>query len=524
MITPTNILSCLHHRHRALLGLSLAEAAVLLAALAVGVFFRTARLAGLGFYWDETYATHAAIGLMNGEPLKYTRALLPVTLPVLLAFETLSVSWTTARLPMLLLNLLGALPLWFVAKRFGRAAAVVAVCLYLTNPFIIAVGRTVREYAVMPGFYYLVLLCALNLAADAGPSLRDVARRQWPSLLGVLALAAYCLLVDLRSNFVLSMVFVLLAAVVLLARQVARTRNPAWALGPLALFLGGGALLAWRFYALQQIDGQALKLGFSPTYLANLVGSASQHNYWLAQVGYAVLAGVLALVWLHAIRRPVGGLGSATLRDAALVGWGLLLILLAISLLYGNGIYPARPRYGILVEILLPLMIAILLEAGLGWLPAGAARWRQPLRVAIVLVLFVNPVGLREVYRYQKGAEFSVTGDYHFDPYASHAYLAKAMQAGEPLVTDRFYWLTDEMLGNQWPRVAWVNITPLADAGPAEIGSVLPDAPHGWVALYPSTKIEIDRYFKPKDFTSGNKRFHFYGKMGDVRVWDWSLR
>ena len=93
----------------------------------IAIILRYPGLGDLPFYADEQLHTHQALDLLRGQPLSYTRSFIPVTAPVFLSFWLLGVSWLKARLPMILLNALGVIPLYFLGKKVSTTTAWAAV-------------------------------------------------------------------------------------------------------------------------------------------------------------------------------------------------------------------------------------------------------------------------------------------------------------------------------------------------------------------------------------------------------------
>lgn len=133
--------------------------------VSLGFLIRTNELTGLPPYPDEYFHLLAARDMIWNSQLipSYTRAFLPVTLPVSLSFLLFEPGLFTARLVMVIFNLLAVIPLYYLVRKINRFVALVAVLLYITNPWVIAVSRTVREYAVLPLFMFTVALLFVSL-------------------------------------------------------------------------------------------------------------------------------------------------------------------------------------------------------------------------------------------------------------------------------------------------------------------------------------------------------------------------
>jgi hypothetical protein len=132
---------------------------VLLALLAIGLVLRTWNLAELPPYADELLHLETAKSIVHGQPLNsvvYLRSLYTVTIPVAISLLLFGVNLWSARFAGVIVNSLAVIPLYLLGRRINKFVALLAVGLYATNPWIIAVSRNVREYAYYSFFFYLV--------------------------------------------------------------------------------------------------------------------------------------------------------------------------------------------------------------------------------------------------------------------------------------------------------------------------------------------------------------------------------
>ena len=120
------------------------------ALLVLGAALRLWNLDALVPYADEYRHLNAAKSWMAGEPLSqiaYRRSLYTVTLPVYISFRALGVSLWSARLAGVIVHLLAVIPIYLLARRIGKGVAILAVGLYLVDPWLVLTSRLVREYA-----------------------------------------------------------------------------------------------------------------------------------------------------------------------------------------------------------------------------------------------------------------------------------------------------------------------------------------------------------------------------------------
>ena len=479
----------------------------------VGVFFRVSGLGSLAFYLDEHLHTHQAILLLNGGELTYTRSFLPVTLPVALSFKLFGISWFKARLPMVVINLLAALPLYFITKRFGKPAAFLSLFLYFTNPFIIASARGVREYAVLPLFFYTAILLAFTIPNGG---------RRKAALWASLALAVYLLAFDTRGFAVLSLIpLILLAGLQALAWLRQNGRAWHWALLVL-LSIAAIIGIVLRVYASQKaadINNGPLQFSFQNIFLEAITTSVWQHGYWLPALGWLLLILVLGMIfggWFNKF-----GMAS---QGVLLLGGTYILVFLFLSFLMGADGFVMRPRYGVLLETLsIPVW-----GVALPWLTNQAAS-RLPRSVPTGIIagvafvaLFTNPQALNLIYTFHGGIPFPITGNLHYRNAEAYEYIAQRIKPGDVAMMDRFYY-NDEMYGYRWGDFQWVKANDYLTDPSKEVGEQMPPLQEGWLVLYPEAM--VDRYHIPlNSFDSANVHYKWHGKFGDTLIWYWTRR
>ena len=140
-------------------------------------------------YVDEYIHTHTAFGVISGLPMTWNRAFLPVTLPVIISYRLFGVNLWAARLPMVVFNMLAIFPLYFIGKKVNKNIGFISIFLFTLNPWIIAASRTVREYAVIPLYFFLSAVFLLDLIEWEGMNRKQyLIKNSWKILiLGLIA-------------------------------------------------------------------------------------------------------------------------------------------------------------------------------------------------------------------------------------------------------------------------------------------------------------------------------------------------
>jgi predicted membrane-bound mannosyltransferase len=137
--------------------------AFLLICFIIGLGLRLYNLGGFPAYVDEYLHMSTAIGIIKGNPVEYFRAFLTVSLPVYLSYRIFGISLWAGRLPMVLINMLAIFPLYLLGRKINKGVGYLSVLLFMFSPWIIADSRTVRDYAVVPLFFYLAAVLLIDL-------------------------------------------------------------------------------------------------------------------------------------------------------------------------------------------------------------------------------------------------------------------------------------------------------------------------------------------------------------------------
>ncbi|NOZ72767.1 MAG: hypothetical protein GXP38_12795, partial [Chloroflexi bacterium] len=131
----------------------------LLGVMLLALLLRVPNLGNLYPIEDEYFHLIAARQIVEGVPLQdvYQRSLWLVTFPVSLMFRLFGYQLWAARLVGVVVNVLGLLPLYLLAKKINRPVGILAALLYATSPWIVLYARLVREYAYHPFFFYWIV-------------------------------------------------------------------------------------------------------------------------------------------------------------------------------------------------------------------------------------------------------------------------------------------------------------------------------------------------------------------------------
>ncbi len=216
---------------------------------------RVINLEALPPHLEEYQHLIAAKQLLAGVTVDevYQRGLYLVTMPVKLFFSLFGMQIWAARLPGVIVNSLALIPLYWLMRRYNKTVAIISVVLYVTSPWVIALSRTVREYAYHPLLYYLVLASALYLLENIP---RGFLLAEWRSIfvkknvwaLTILAFfVLFVVLIDPFSSFKIIALLYLILGLFFVARLDFQDKNNRLIL---AIVVGAGIVVVGVFSAL----------------------------------------------------------------------------------------------------------------------------------------------------------------------------------------------------------------------------------------------------------------------------------
>jgi hypothetical protein len=490
------------------------QAIYLIALFIIGLSIRLYNLDGFPPYTDEYAHTGTAVFLLNGTVTSYHRAFWIVTIPVYLSYLLFGVSLWAGRLPMVILNMLAIFPAFTLGKKLSRPIAYISAALFTFNPWIIAVSRTVREYAVLPIFFYLAAVYLLDLLNWEGNSFKEylIKYKLQITFLGLLLIYTFY---DHYSilKIVIAPYVILSGLTILKIIKQKPTKNR------IALGLAGAFVIITlfirqsEFYFLYQKYGK-ISFYVASRYWDSLVLNDIQHWYFFPTIGYLIifLVGYLAL---RAIFSKYNKKNFAVL---------FCYITFAANLIYltyflANQIIHPRNRYGILlVYWYLPVTataIYVIYHLGKKYLPPKAHRW-IPL---ILIILFTNPQGIWKAISYQGGGSMEITGERHFLVEPAQNFLASRLTSQDVLISDVLYGY-DLIAGNKLKADEHISLIKIFANLQPSLLSVIEQIPQGWVAANLSY-VEQNDILPFKDSIYQDKQIIYYGQYGDIFIWQW---
>ncbi len=462
-------------------------------------------------YIDEFTHLDAAKAVLAGQPLAevYQRGLYIVTLPVALFMKLFGAHIWAAKLPGVLMNVLAVIPLFLLMDRVGRGPALLSGLLFAANPWMIAVSRSVREYAFYPLFFYWICL-AMILLLQGIPS-RLVLRRDWKELASPrnLALALllllpvlFGLLVDRLSTFKVVLVMYAVLLLFIAGRLDFSDRGNRLILAVTALtLLVFSALFLGRQVFVSLIPG--LNLYPLRYFFPNPV-----QQWFFERLGllFALALAAAVLGAVLARRRNLLPLFLATLGFASMLGF---------ILFFSRFI---RPRYFLNVQFWFIPLIGFGCHAIFTGLRAlsGGRPVVMAAGVLAFLVLGINGGQILKASTYAEPGVMPITDEYQYNLEVVDELVKRESRSGEVLVGS-FYATYVSWTGS--PALATFRLdSRYEQQAQAYIEDVIAAHDSGWLVL-------DDRYDRGRwplqTLQKGDKTLEYLGSLDDQWVWRW---
>lgn len=480
----------------------------------VGVGLRLYNLGGFPPYVDEYIHTNQAFSLYGGNGWEWDRAYLTVTWPVYFSFLGFGVNLWAARLPMIFINMLAIFPLYWLGRRINPAVGLICAALFVFSPWIIASSRTVRDYAVVPVFFYTAALFLLELMDwDGLRPVEYLKKNIYKILVTVLILvyAVYDKTSILKVIVALYGIFAFLAFLKLLKQGMPR-RFQVVLLGLLGVVLA--ALFVYSRFLNRFLASGTLSYDQTSRFWDTLVSSPINQWYFIGAIGYLVL-GTAVFMAGHAFLKPY----HKTRFSALFFVLAFLSLLFYLSFFLVSPHVPERTRYGVLMEYWYLPVVAIFI-----WMLYRALRTalhQLPAVVWALLVgfLFSNLNSIQQVITYQGGDTLVVTGEKHYIVEPAHQFLAENMTSKDVLLTE-FVHSYDLLAGDELQFrgvISYYNYVFRNDQSPLK---VVEENPRGWIALSRNAR-PANNGLPSEDFIHAGRLVEYIGLVGEIHLWRW---
>ncbi len=483
----------------------------------LGLAIRLINLDGFPPYVDEYITTHYVFRLLNGFPFEWKRAFPTVGLPVLLSYKLFGIDLWAARFPMVVINMIAIIPLFFLGKKINRNIGYFSVALYTINPWIIAVSRTVREYAVLPLYYFLTAVLLLELLEWENTTLRSYLKKNtWKVLILILILVNAFF--DPQSVIKIVVINFGVFGVLLLIKML-KGKTPSiikyTSIGTSLLFFVSMAIvsdLSKRLYE----DGK-ITLIAEDRYWQLLSTNSNQHWFSvIPQIAWLVIA-VAAFFAIRAVFKKYDK-KDAVILYCYLVFLGILAFL---TFFLVNPRLPARVRYGILLEYWYVILTAILIF--LIYRLIAKVFVRKPvIRILLFLLLgllLINYGSIKYVLTYSGGGALNVTGEKHYNLEPAYRYMLTQLHNGDVLLTDSLV-MYDELNEKELGDLTVYSFIGTILREAVTIDELITRHPEGWIVLTPNSRPEKSGLVYESTTNDGTS-LEYLGRWGECDIWRW---
>jgi len=482
----------------------------ILGLITIGMTLRLWNLDVLPPWIDEIFHLNAARTIHLGTPLdqvEYRRSLYTVTLPVVLSFNFFGLNLWAARFPGVLMNTLAVIPLYLISKRVNKSVAILAVGLYIFNPWIISISRKVREYAYYALYFYLVVWIIVKLYEAIPNNLvpltdfHKLLTMKIFSLTGALIFILYYTnSIDELSTF--KLIYLTFPVFGLLLLRKIKWRSPSHFLWFILLF----TIIVIGFFFLydsgkySNINGE-----FNKYFISLFYDHPIQQWYYnrpLVSI-FVLLCALLATAFFDQKKFVL------PFMVLTYIIFHLSFALLAVR---GN-----KGRYAISVEFWhIAIMAAGLFAAYIFLQKLFSNKNTWVLWIGLVFIFWNIPHSISPSLHTTSGLE-PVTGEYHANMTPAHTYLLENFVDGEVLITTsyingNFEWLGGLGLSNIINY--WEDEQIIYDA--------IETYPQGWIVLDYQRGFLWRQPLPFENFSYEDKQVSFLGWFGDLFIFQWS--
>ena len=473
------------------------------------------RIVNLDFplYVDEYPLTHAAIQMLDGVQPTYTRALYLIALPVSISFKAFGISTWAARFPMVLLNLIAIIPLYFLGKRIHKFVGVFGVLLYATNPWVISVSKNIREYTIVPVFFFSTALIFQDLLEIENLNIKQYfLRNKWRILILLLILgySIYDFKSVVKVNFVNYAVFGILIIYKLWKRISSSKLKLIFAGFGIICFL---ALLLYINIPQNYINDFVKNIGTQ--YWFSLVNNPDRQWYFIVpSIGYLIIVAVLMLALFS-----FGKFQTKQDENISYIVLAFLALLAYLVFFLNKDAYLGMVRYGVLLEYWYVLIAALFFYL-LYCLLKTFFREKYLGNLVLALLffgLFVNYPSLSRIVHF-KGGLSEITRETHMIVEPAYQFLIPLVKNNDVILTT-FLYQYDELHQNKFKEIKILPYNDFINNKSVELQTILQSNPSGWIVL-PDNKTFNIPY---SDFYIENVTVDYLGDFGDLNIWHWFI-
>lgn len=497
------------------------EIAILLGLFAAGIALRLINIDGYPPSNDEHYQLRAAFDIYNGNQVSYQRGLLSVSLPIALFFKLFGVSLFTARLPMILLNMLAIFPLFYLTRKFSKLVGFTSVLLFILNPNIVALAQLSRDYAITPVFMYVILLSfsALALSPNFLRPFKGFFKNKF-RLVGLAAILIYIYTAAQQSvlqvNLLIYVVFLgLVILSVWFSDNPLKVKTATLIICSLALIM---IMLIPSRSPIRYSDVEGLIFNFTITPIQVITWLPySNWSYLLPQISLIIMVAG-AFILANAIRKLGSGDSKHRLVFITLAPFFTALLYMSFFLYIGK--LGKGYRYAVfLQELFIPLAALVWVKAG-SWIKTrldGKPIIQAVLLFSVFFIFFFNLPAFNQLANFKGDAVFSVTDNTHQRTEKAIEVLSKIEQPAILLLSDNLI-SAYQLAGVEIPNNNVSRFNPVRK-GKITLSEAIQGHSEGWLLLSEDDALAME--WDAVGFALPEAIFTFEQKFSNGFLWHW---
>jgi hypothetical protein len=367
----------------------------------------------------------------------------------------------------------------------------------------------VRDYAIVPVFFYLAALLLIDLLDWEGLSIKQYLNRNKYRIGATLLILIYAVIDALSVLKIVVVVYAIFGGLAIL--KIWKTKPSLWF--KIAAICTGVASIVFvavysgllvRFFVRGTFEYQ-----IDLTSWNSMVSNNVRQWYVFGGISYLfiVIGGFFVLRSIFARYRKSDFVFLLCYTACAAILFYLVFFLV-------NPHVPTRARYGILVEYWYLIVVATALYVGFYAFQRKFGNRFLAVPIVIIAALFLNYQSYITIFTYHGGGVYQLTGERHYIVEPAYDYLTEHLTDKDVLMTDVMAYY-DMISGHKF--------------GDIKIISFYSDDPLNVIKEYPQGYIAVTAAFHPEktnlqfaDFDYAGKYIHYLGLVGEVNLWQWA--
>lgn len=443
----------------------------------------------------------------------YQRSYYVVTLPVAAFFSLFGVHLWAARLPGILVNSIAIIPLYFLAKKINRKVAILACVLYATSPLVIALSRTVREYAYYPFFFYLILYGVIEVLEhfpkNFSVNIWEKAVNKKVVILGLLLLLPiiYALIIDKSATFKVILLIYFVFTIFLLNKFNLKDKGNIWFLSAIAtiLMVGGVYIVNLNPNALSLVDSQnILTINKTLDLLGYFFFNPPQQWYYDRLLIIPVISIIISGVWAFRIQR----------KNFIPLFINILYLISILTFLFFF-------KFGYAARFFLHIQLWHILLFAIGlygiWILLSFFVKEKKMLFLLFIIGISGTFNLQQIFKHTIPAHTPITSTYHMDFQEIQSYLMQYADSDDVLVS-KYYGRYANFVGVPKYKAIYESSYSSEAIAQNDTGWIVVDSPRYWI---------VQESLPMENVIIESKKTDYVGEFNDSSgllnyLWHWS--